>query len=96
MSGSLAGHLCCSTMFISKLPIYLNFVLVVCSGFSTGFFFPPENNCLLKLKTRLIRAVRINQNIKVADLKTKTMNSKKLNCSVELKGTAESAESVCY
>ncbi len=40
----------------------------------------------------ILRAVRVNQNSKVADQKTKTVSWKKLKSSVELRGTKESSD----
>lgn len=55
----------------------------------TGFIFSVENSCLLQLELRLMRAMRVNQNTKVAGRKTKMMSYRMLESSVELKETAE-------
>lgn len=55
---------------------------VVCNGFLELFFF--KNSCLLRLKTPLLSAVKLNQNSEVAGRKTEN-SELMLKRSVELR-----------
>ncbi len=57
---------------------------VVCSGFLRDVFVEAA-----AVEKDAMRAVRVNQNIKVVGLKTKTMSGGRRNSYRELKGTAE-------
>ncbi len=78
----------CSIMFTS---LVINFIRV---AFDVGQVrlvnqgFYPENRCVLRVETRLMRAMRVLQNNKAVGHKTETGSWKALKSSIELRGNA--------